>query len=168
MGTIEDIMSTLITRQTEKINEQASKIKTANELIAMLRKNLSIDTANLLHSEELAATTTTTIEQQQSEISTLTVQLEERDEELHDLELAGLKLIDLLGVEINKVKATNSIQAKRIEELEEGLRKLEYIEDGWTKSCPVCRYSDKTILSVGHKSDCWLSKLIGGKENGKL
>lgn len=59
-----------------------------------------------------------------------------------------------------------SWQQQRIEDLREGLKKLEW---SWNlNSCPVCKQGNpkEGILAkqfLGHKPDCWLKKLIEGE-----
>jgi hypothetical protein len=64
---------------------------------------------------------------------------------------------------------------KRNGELTDGLKRLEWIDsasEGADQECPACwQFRDNGTVhvwwpyeKVGHKPDCWLSKLIGGKE----
>jgi D-glycero-beta-D-manno-heptose 1-phosphate adenylyltransferase len=98
-----------------------------------------------------------------SQLSTLKAQLAEREETLR------IRYSQQMADNLRDLRGANAALTKRIEELVEGLRKLEWSSEEWSEGqqiifhdCPVCGNTKE--IDGKHGKDCWLNKLIGGKE----
>jgi hypothetical protein len=118
------------------------------------------------------------IPSQQSEISILTAQIQEKDSLIVFLRKNLSDRASLQCDNFDAVQVENSTQAKRIKELEEGLRQLQYAieEDNIKHWCEDKEHDglndpihEMNCLGCGAykcqpcKPDCWLAKLLEGK-----
>jgi hypothetical protein len=115
------------------------------------------------------------IPSQQSEISILTAQIQEKDSLIVFLRKNLSDRASLQCDSFDAVQVENSAQAKRIEKLEEGLRKNQHTQIERlrviTIRCNGCgsetiRMKEDPEASFSKpdcKPDCWLAKLLEGK-----